>query len=249
MTAPSADLENSIRLALEAAEAANDTAEEVARLSSDTQAAAERLDRFAKTMKPLVLGTLAGTIAAVAIGGLVYFRTLSDMRTTAATQIEALTLFSKSVTDLQAQVDVIQAMEEQISQLPTAQEGRFNQFEAKLADMEARVTEQISVAATAMAATAEPVPVVDDGTNAQMLRSVNETVVQSHQETQAAFVSGLSDLQLAMTRLLADSLSSAAATTAAKPAVAATTPPRKVSAKPSPKRTSAPASKNPFKYP
>ena len=244
MTTPSADLENSIRLALEAAEAANDTAEEVARLSSDTQAAAQRLDSFAKTMKPIVVGTLIGAVVSVAIGGLVYFRTLSDMRTTSATQIEALTLFSKSVTDLQAQVDIVKTMADQIAELPTAQDLRIAQLENKLADMENRLAEKIEAEANTLSG-----GMADDGSTAQMLRSVADAVKEGHQETQNAFVSGLSDLQLAMTRMLADTLGQAAAPDAAKAQAPAKPAPRKSTTKASATRPPARAPQNPFKYP
>jgi hypothetical protein len=100
MSATPTDLENSIQLALEAAAAANDSAEDVARLSADTQAAAARLDDFARVMKPVMMGVVAGAVLAIGLGGLVYLRTLSDMRAATATQTEALTVFSKSVADL-----------------------------------------------------------------------------------------------------------------------------------------------------
>lgn len=236
-TTTPADLENSLQLAIEAAAAANDAANDVATLSSETHAAADRLDKFAQVMKPLMLGLIAGAVLAIALGGLVYFRTLSEMRVATATQMEALALFSTSVGDLQEQVGSLETLGDTLTTLQTEQDTAFTRLEA-----------------TVQAALETPAPEAEtDGTDPldpQMLRSLSDTVEQNHQQTRDAFIQGLSDLQLALSRMLADHATAAPALPpGAAPKPVASTKPRQAprsTAKQTPKAR--PVS-NPYKYP
>jgi hypothetical protein len=232
MNATPTDLENSIQLALEAAAAANDSAEDVARLSADTQAAADRLDGFAKVMKPVMMGVVAGAVLAIGLGGLVYLRTLSDMRTATATQTEALTVFSKSVADLQAQLDALDGVNETLAALGPAQAAGFDDLRATL---EAQFTEMQIGLSDAASDEANP------ATTPQMLRSLSQSMQESHAETRADFAAGLSDLQLALTRMLAD-----------RPVVQKTQSAAAAPSKPAPVRRARPAPRpepNPFSFP
>jgi hypothetical protein len=79
-----------------------------------------------------------------------------------------------------------------------------------------------------------------------MLRGLSDTIAQTHQETRDALTQGLSDLQLAMSRMLLDQATAAPAPApqvAAKPVVRAK--PRPAPRK-APKARPAP---NPYKYP
>lgn len=237
-TDATAEIENSIRMALEAAEAANDSATEIERLSSDTRAAAERLDKFAKLMKPLVLGTVAGAVASVVIGGLVYFRTVAEMRSTAATQIEALGVFTQSVAELKQQVAAVQA---QADARAAADEARQNNHAAVLAAIDAAKAE---VAAQVSAQGATDAPDAGSAATAQMLRGLSEQITADHAATRDAFAAGLSDLQLALTKMMAETLRpDPAAKTAAAPKTTVAKTPSK------PRAPQASAAKNPFKYP
>jgi len=232
MNATPTDLENSIQLALEAAAAANDSAEDVARLSADTQAAADRLDGFAKVMKPVMMGVVAGAVLAIGLGGLVYLRTLSDMRTATATQTEALTVFSKSVADLQAQLDALDGVNETLAALGPAQAAGFDDLRATL---EAQFTEMQIGLSDAASDEANP------ATTPQMLLSLSQSMQESHAETRADFAAGLSDLQLALTRMLAD-----------RPVVQKTQSAAAAPSKPAPVRRARPAPRpepNPFSFP
>lgn len=231
-TTPPADIENSIQLAIEAAAAANDAASDVASMASETQAAADRLDKFAQVMKPMMMGVVAGSVLAIVLGGLVYFRTLSEMRLATATQMEALTLFSTSVDDLQTQVSSLETLGETLAVLQTDQDAAF-------AQLEATVQTALETAETEMAESTTPL-------DQQMLRSLSDTIAQTHQETRDALTQGLSDLQLAMSRMLLDQATAAPAPApqvAAKPVVRAK--PRPAPRK-APKARPAP---NPYKYP
>ena len=231
MTATQPDLENSIQLALEAASAANDTAEDVARLSSDTAAAADRLDQFAKTMKPAMIGVVAGSVLAMALSGLIYVRTLSDMRTATATQMEALTLFTETVSDLKQEIAALEDLHTAVQALSTAQQEGIDRIETTL-------TEGMAQAQSVKQDESAESP---SGTTPQMLRSVVETTRAEHIDTREAFAAGLSDLQLALTRMLADRPVPAQGTQRS----AAPAAPQKKPVRPRPVRVAP----NPFSYP
>ena len=230
MSTPPTELENSIQLALEAATAANDSAEDVARVSTETLAAAARLDKFAKGMKPLLFGVVAAAVLCVALAGLVYLRTLSDMRTATATQIEALTVFSKSVGDLQAQLETLGDMSAQVAAIEAAQTAGLERLEAAMSAETARLAEAISG--------------TEDPAAPQMLRGLVDRIEASHGETRDAFAKGLSDLQLAMTRMLAERahVTQPVTQSAAAPAKPVAKPPAR-------KKPQARAEPNPFGFP
>lgn len=233
-TTPPTEIESSIQLALEAAAAANDAASDVESLSSDTQAAAARLDKFAKVMKPMMMGVVAGAVLAILLGGLVYFRTLSEMRLATATQMEALAVFSTSVDELNSQIGSLETLSETLATLQTDQDTAFTELEATLLSALQTVTETAEADAEAAAS-----PL--DG---QMLRSLSENVQQNHQDTRDAVTQGLSDLQLALSRMLADRQAAAPAPQAAPKPVASVKP----RPKPRPVAKAKPVS-NPYKYP
>lgn len=235
MTTQPADLENSIRIALEAAETANESAEEVSRLGAATQESVNKLDSFAKVIKPVAIGCLAGSLISAALGGLVYLRTLSEMRTATATQIEALAVFSTSLEELREEIDGMGAASETLTALSQAQEGRHAEVLAAISRIEA-----LAVAEPTMVEPSAEVQALP-----QLLRGVTDAIEEAHGETRDQFTAGLSDLQLALARMLADEL----APQPAKPTVAPATQPRPVP-RPAPARArpSKPAA-NPFKFP
>jgi hypothetical protein len=229
------ELDSSIQLAIEAAAAANDAAGDVETLASETRAAAARLDKFAQVMKPVMMGVVAGAVLAILLGGLVYFRTLSEMRLATATQMEALTLFSTSVDDLKAQIGTLETLGETLATLQTDQDAAFTALEdSVLAALQSSTETDDTDSGTATAL------------DSQMLRSLSDTVQQNHEDTRDAVTQGLSDLQLALSRMLADRPVAAAAPApqaAPKPVTAAKsrpTPRPAAKAKPAP---------NPYSYP
>lgn len=86
-----------IRRALEAAEAANDAAQDLAELSAAHRAFAEAVIKGQRRNTMIASGALAGSVLAVTLGGLVYFRSVADLRMAAGVQAEAATLLVEEV--------------------------------------------------------------------------------------------------------------------------------------------------------
>ena len=161
------------------------------------------------------------------------------MRTATATHIEALAVFSKSMAEVQTQMAGLAALQTEVASLAPAQEAGLARIEAALAEQLARHAETMTAA----------IP-TEDPAASQMLRGVVEAVEGQHKGTRDAFTAGLSDLQLAMTRMLAEELPVKA--TVAKSASPEAKSPRKSASasagKSKPKAAPKPAP-NPFKFP
>ena len=97
-----------IRRALEAAEAANDAAQELADLSAAHRAFAEAVIKGQRRNTLFASGALAGSIVAVVLGGLVYFRSVADLRMAAGVQSEAAALLVKEVKQIDGIGDTVE---------------------------------------------------------------------------------------------------------------------------------------------
>lgn len=86
-----------IRRALEAAEMANDAAQELADLSAAHRAFAEAVIKGQRRNTMIASGALAGSVLALTLGGLVYFRSVADLRMAAGVQAEAAKLLVEEV--------------------------------------------------------------------------------------------------------------------------------------------------------
>lgn len=235
-------IEDSIRVALDAAELANDVATDIASMKASHHAASRKLDAFAKTSSRVTVGALIGATVSISLGGLVYFKTLKEMRTLHAANLEALSMFTMTVTDLQtttddmkvmlgksdikteAQMDSLTAMQEQLQRATDDMELRL----AKLGEREMVSNDDLNVAVASMQ------PYID------------QAVEASNAQTAAM----VADLQLTLTRMMEKirapkptSRSAAPSKEVKKPAPKA--PPKKTSTV----KKSAKPSPNPFNYP
>lgn len=241
MTTQPNELKDSIRLAIEAAAAANDATAGIEGVKAETVEAAEELRGFGRTMKPLLAGALIGSVLSFALGGLVYFRTLTDLRAASATQVEALALFAERVGSLDDQLTRVGAMTAAFEEARDTHASELAALTARLDGLDA-----------ALAATAQTLGETGQNMQSQFSRSILDAVAAAHEETRAAMLANASDLQLALTRLLAEGGLPAPATPAPAAARLAAqaqpaSPPR--SARPAAARRPAPPPPNPFSYP
>ncbi|WP_143710431.1 hypothetical protein [Tabrizicola sp. TH137] len=91
------DVSDGIRRALEAAAVANDAAQDLSDLSAAHRKFAEAVIAGQRRNTMIASGALAGSVIAVALGGLVYFRSVADLRLAAAVQSEAAALLVEEV--------------------------------------------------------------------------------------------------------------------------------------------------------
>lgn len=96
-----------IRRALDAAEAANEAAQDIANLSAAHREFAEAVMRGQRRNSLFAAGAAAGAAVALALGGLVYFRSVSDLRIAAAVQSEAAKLLVEELTQMDGIGDAV----------------------------------------------------------------------------------------------------------------------------------------------
>jgi len=112
MSEPVDETAESIRRALDAAEAANEAAQDIANLSAAHRAFAEAVMKGQRRNTLFATGAAAGAMVAIAMGGLVYFRSVADLRVAAAVQSEAAALLVEELTRMDGIGDVIEAQQE-----------------------------------------------------------------------------------------------------------------------------------------
>lgn len=99
---------DSIRRALDAAEVANEAAQDIATLSTAHRAFAEAVMKSQRRNTLFASGAAAGALVAIALGGVVYFRTVADLRIAAAVQSEAATLLVEELTQFDTVGDALE---------------------------------------------------------------------------------------------------------------------------------------------
>ena len=97
-------LEDSVKLALEAAEAANAVVADHEASAAAVDAAAQRMERTTRRVTLASGGAAALALVACVIGGMAFLRAQADMAHTNETLIEGLALFAETVDELQTAV-------------------------------------------------------------------------------------------------------------------------------------------------
>lgn len=94
------DLDESIQIALDAADASMDVTAEFERISSQFSATAESTERLAKTSRIALASGVGVAVLAVVIMGFVWQRSSSGLERLTATNTELLTILAENVDDL-----------------------------------------------------------------------------------------------------------------------------------------------------
>ncbi|PWR02556.1 hypothetical protein DKT77_10185 [Meridianimarinicoccus roseus] len=230
MTAKAKVLEETINIALEAAEAANDAAAEMGPLQTSLERTSTRLELLRTFVMRSVTAALGAAVVMLVMGALIYFQTLANLRTATATQIEALAVFTENMTRLDTALDRTDALIAAVDRLNELEPALGAVLTDEMAAQEARLIEVIP-------------PQVQAGLDGALQAQTDQVLAL------------ITDLEAAMTKLVAAGLtgSAEAASSAARTAPAAEPAP-----KPAPTRTSgstptkrrAPAPEpNPFSFP
>ena len=234
---PDPDTPQTIRLALEAAEAATEAATEANGLRDAAEIALTRLDRSTGRIGPLLIGCLVGSAAVLGLGALFHLRAMEDMRTATAAQIEALALFSTRVGSLDTHLAEVGTMTERFAAL----EG---QTAALLPEVEARLEAAIDTLLSDAASRAETAQNAQSQTTAALL----DAIAANGTQTADAVTAGTSDLQLALSRMLAAGLPATPTANATQPE-ATRAPAPQPAPRPAAARPTASSTPNPFRFP
>jgi hypothetical protein len=104
MSTPNAapTVEDSIKTALDAADTAITVTREFDQVRNDYAKTRSEVKLINRQVMTVFVSSLVASTLAVAAGGLIYFRTLTEMETTNATSLEALVIFAENVDRLAA---------------------------------------------------------------------------------------------------------------------------------------------------
>ncbi|MCH2076597.1 MAG: hypothetical protein MK180_06885 [Rhodobacteraceae bacterium] len=246
-----ATLEDNIQLAIDAATAANDATADLVRLKDKTELAAESLEQSIKMARPLALGAVLGIGLAAVLAGAVVVIAVSHLRVAREANEETLARVEEAVAMLEGDRALSAAALEQLSAANTSSEERV------LATIETGFAAlSVSPEGGALA--------LDSREMSQMLAALADLNQTLHDETRETVSLALSELQLALTEVLASEPFMAsnredeAALVPARPrlrpqARAAETVRVAPSAPPPPvartRRAARPSELNPFQYP
>jgi hypothetical protein len=238
------EVADGIKRALDAAEAANEAAQDIESLQASYKAFAEAVIRGQRRNTLFAAGAAAGAAVAIAMGGIVYFRSVADLRVAAAVQSEAAALMVEELTQIDKIGDVV---EEQQDRMKT-----------ELLDLLEKVKDEIRRAA--LEGDAPDAPVVEQETaamDAQVATAIREGVKADLESVRDEILEALAEIEVAaqgvdtaeLTALVAELKAVAAAggrveraAQAPAPAQATTSRPAKPKPKPAPEP-------DPFTYP
>lgn len=100
MTEETDPVADGLRRAIAAADAANDAAEDIARLGKAQKDFVEKVSRAQKRSSALATGATVGAVVSLALAALVYFRSVGDLNEAAELQVEAAKLVAEQVVKL-----------------------------------------------------------------------------------------------------------------------------------------------------
>lgn len=233
------DLADSVKRALEAASVANDAAEEVAGLAEQSRKAIQDAMASQKRLSAIAIGAFVGCVISLCLGGLLYLRSVADLREAAELQalankaaVEQIQSLASAVDSAQGTLSDLGALNDQIA---ARIDGLGDRFAGDLRNFAAEASAIQPQFATAIQKH------IDDGlvlTRGEILTALAEIEVPSGQ-------SRAGDQELM--RLLADVRDRLKSPPAPKPQTKPT-PAQKPKAKPKPAATQVPETP-PFSFP
>lgn len=180
-------LSDAVSRALEAARLADDAAEDVDKLRKVNQAALEKVQKASGRLMALSIGAFAGSFVALMLSGLVYFRTVQDMRETTELQAEALAQFVAQTASLQ----------EVVQQAAVQQGGIQTTFELKTRELGERISTEIAAYASDVAEATNMQP--------QMASGVLDELSAQLDAQGEQVMSAIADLDVSMTGIVTGS--------------------------------------------
>ena len=240
MTTGPDQITEAIKRALDAAEAANFAAEDIARISAAHRSFADGVARGQKRSAALAAGAALGALVGLGLGGLIWFRSVADLREAGEVQATAAELLVEQVTRFDAMLDQAEAREAAVKDALGALTDQVSSDLAKLGREQKPMEAQVATA-------------IRDGVAQDLVAAKDEVLAAL-----AARPAGAAGLDTAGMKVLVEELRAmvlegtqgaapGAAEPAAKPVAEAAPKP-----KPAPKpaaRVAKPVEPDPFAYP
>ncbi|MEC8728714.1 MAG: hypothetical protein VXX58_08050 [Pseudomonadota bacterium] len=103
------DIQDSINIALDAADAATDVTAEYSKIKRESKALEASVKQIHKSTTIIFYSAMVTTMVATVFAGLVYFRTMSDLNSITSTSREALVVFAENVNEVNSTLTSLKA--------------------------------------------------------------------------------------------------------------------------------------------
>jgi septal ring factor EnvC (AmiA/AmiB activator) len=97
MSARPSEIQDSIKIALDAADAATDVTAEFGKIKAQNKLLESNVQKIHRSITIIFFSAMIGMVVSAIFAGLIYFRTMSDMKTMSTTSREALVVFAENV--------------------------------------------------------------------------------------------------------------------------------------------------------
>lgn len=241
MSSDKPELENAIRIAIEAADAANSSAADIAEMKRQYTDAASQMESQRKNFTYFSLGVMGSLVVVVGACGFIFFKTMSESKRTNATSIEALNVLTQNVSEIRTTLAEINTVNENMVAFVQSQETAMGELSGEIRDLSATLTQEIATMANE-AVSMQP----------QFATTIQEQVNTKITDLQSETAAQIADLQVALSKMLAQGFSTLPSTQAKAPVRATPTAPKRATTS-TPKKTAKKAAprppSNPFKFP
>lgn len=121
-------VQESIKIALDAADAATDVTAEYNKIRRDHKKLENSMNQSQRFISIIFASSVAAAIAALVFAGLIYFRTLSELTTMTTTSREALIVFAENVDNMNSSLEKLETSLETQTELVSLNETLINEL-------------------------------------------------------------------------------------------------------------------------
>lgn len=236
---------DAIKRALDAAEAANFAAEDIARISAAHRTFADGVAKGQRRSSALAGGAALGAVLALGLGALIYFRSVADLREAGEIQATAAELLVEQVTRFDEMLDKAEEREAAIKEALEAMTTQVSRDLAKLSRSQQPMDAQVATA-------------IREGVKEDLTAAKDEMIAAMAEAAPAASALGAPEMKVLLEEIQS-MFDKAGPARAAAPAPGAEAPsgaeaaspaaPAKPKPKPAAARPAKPAEPDPFVYP
>ena len=146
-------VQESIKIALDAADAATDVTAEYNKIRRDHKKLENSMKQSQRFISIIFASSVAAAISALVFAGLIYFRTLSELSTMTTTSREALIVFAENVDNMNSSFERLEVSLETQTELVSLNEtliGELSSLKQTIANSNSTMAEKLDMTANAL---------------------------------------------------------------------------------------------------
>ncbi len=146
-------VQESIKIALDAADAATDVTAEYNKIRRDHKKLEDSMKQSQRFISIIFASSVAAAVAALVFAGLIYFRTLSELSTMTTTSREALIVFAENVDNMNSSLERLEVSLETQTELVSLNETLINELSSlkqTIADSNTTMADKLDMTANAL---------------------------------------------------------------------------------------------------